>query len=56
MSEQVDEGNVGIDDEAIRRRAHEISESEEAGSPEENWRRAEEELRGRQHAGESRKP
>ena len=33
------------DEDAIRRRAHEISESEDAGTPEENWQRAEQELR-----------
>jgi len=31
------------DEEAIRRRAHEISESDERGSDEENWLRAERE-------------
>jgi len=31
--------------EAIRRRAHEISLGPDAGTPEENWLRAEEELR-----------
>jgi hypothetical protein len=30
----------------IERRAHEISQSEHAGTPEENWLRAERELRG----------
>ena len=34
------------DEEAIRRRAYEISQREDAGSDEENWRRAEAELRG----------
>ena len=41
---------VEIDEEACRQRAHEISESEYAGSPEENWLRAEAELRGTQPA------
>jgi hypothetical protein len=31
----------------IAQRAHEISQGEDAGSDDENWRRAEEELRGR---------
>jgi hypothetical protein len=31
----------------IARRAYEISESDEAGSEEDNWRRAEAELRGK---------
>jgi hypothetical protein len=37
---------VEFDEEACRNRAYEISQSEEAGSPEENWLRAEQELRG----------
>jgi hypothetical protein len=32
-------------EQAIRRRAYEISQSEDAGTPEENWERAERELR-----------
>ena len=39
-----------LDEEACRQRAYEISESEYAGSPEENWLRAEAELRGTQPA------
>ena len=35
-----------LDEEACRQRAYEISESEYAGTPEENWLRAEAELRG----------
>jgi hypothetical protein len=35
-----------LDEEACRQRAYEISESEHAGTPEENWLRAEAELRG----------
>jgi hypothetical protein len=31
-------------EDAIRQRAHEISQSDEAGTPEENWLRAEREL------------
>ena len=34
-----------IDEEAIRRRAFELSQEEGAGSAEENWNRAERELR-----------
>jgi len=34
-----------IDEEACRQRAYEISESEHAGTPEENWLRAEAEQR-----------
>jgi hypothetical protein len=36
------------DQEQIARRAYEISQSEESGSDEDNWRRAEEELRSGQ--------
>jgi hypothetical protein len=35
-----------ISHEMISRRAHEISQSDESGSDEENWLRAERELRG----------
>lgn len=34
-------------DEAVRRRAYELSQGEDGGTSEENWLRAEEELRGR---------
>ena len=37
--------------EEIRRRAWEISQRPDSGSPEENWRRAEEELGQEQEAG-----
>ena len=37
---------IEFDEEACRQRAYEISQSEDAGSPEENWIRAEAELRG----------
>ena len=41
------DGSSGGDrEEAIRRRAYEISRSEEAGTPEENWQRAEREVAG----------
>ena len=33
------------DEEAIRQRAYEISQRADGGSPEENWKRAREELR-----------
>lgn len=35
-----------FDEEACRQRAYEISQSEDAGTPEENWIRAEQELQG----------
>lgn len=38
--------------EQIRRRAHEISEGPDAGTPEENWLRAERELSGAARAAE----
>jgi hypothetical protein len=34
-----------IDEEAIRRRAYELSQDDDAGSEQENWERAERELR-----------
>ena len=34
------------EDEAVRRRAYELSQAEDSGTAEENWLRAEEELRG----------
>jgi hypothetical protein len=43
-----DEGALdggAISREEIERRAYELSQSDEAGSPEENWARAEQELR-----------
>jgi hypothetical protein len=33
------------DEQAVRERAYEISESDNAGTPEDNWLRAEQELR-----------
>jgi hypothetical protein len=45
ISQQVGEAD-GLDDEAIRERAYEISQRPDAGTPEENWERAIEELRG----------
>jgi hypothetical protein len=41
-----------FDEEACRQRAYEISQSEHAGTPEENWIRAEQELRGAAPAAE----
>ena len=35
-----------VDEDAIRARAYEISQQEDAGTPEENWERAEREVRG----------
>jgi hypothetical protein len=37
-----------VDEAAVRERAWEISRRADAGSPEENWRRAQEELRREQ--------
>jgi hypothetical protein len=37
---------VEVDEEACRQRAYEISQSEHAGTSDENWLRAEAELRG----------
>jgi len=41
----VDERNGDVAREDVARRAYEISQSAEAGTPEENWHRAERELR-----------
>jgi hypothetical protein len=50
MSEQSEEPKQAegglLDEDAVARRACEISQSDEAGTPEENWARAERELRG----------
>ena len=46
----------GVDEQAIRRRAYEISQSEDAGTPEENWARAERELAGGSASQPSREP
>ena len=40
------EPRAEVDEEQIRHRAYEISQEEDAGSAEENWQRAERELRG----------
>jgi hypothetical protein len=48
-----DEGSEpygGPSHDEIARRAYEISQSDEAGTPDEDWRRAERELRRRDHA------
>jgi hypothetical protein len=43
--ETTTEGHEGaIDEEAVRERAYELSQSEDAGTPDENWYRAESEL------------
>jgi hypothetical protein len=40
-----DEGDdAQVDEDVLRQRAYEISQSEDGGSPEENWLRAENEL------------
>ena len=41
-------------EEEVRRRAHQISQGPDAGSPEENWRRAVDELRHERAATEAR--
>jgi Protein of unknown function (DUF2934) len=46
---------AATDQEAIRRRAYEISQEDGSGNPEEDWRRAEEELRSAT-AGAAKKP
>lgn len=38
-------GATVVNEDLIRRRAYEISQSAEGGTPEENWERAERELR-----------
>lgn len=40
--------STGLDDEEVRRRAWEISQGPNSGTPEENWQRAQEELRREQ--------
>jgi hypothetical protein len=40
----IPETDPGDREERIRRRAYEISQQEDAGTPEENWQRAEREL------------
>jgi|tagenome__1003787_1003787.scaffolds.fasta_scaffold8202020_1 hypothetical protein len=52
MSEQERE----VTNEAIARRAHEIAESGEGGSDDDNWHRAERELRGTDAGGEGQGP
>jgi hypothetical protein len=44
------------DEEAIRRRAYEISQRADGGSPEENWKRAKEELREEAWTAEQAEP
>jgi hypothetical protein len=46
MSELSPDFATDIDEEAIRMRAWEISQSPDAGSADENWARAQAELRG----------
>ena len=40
-----EKSGTALDRDEVARRAYEISQSVEAGTPEENWHRAEEELR-----------
>jgi len=57
MSEHLPEEDVlegetlDPDEQAVRERAWDISQRPDAGTPEENWRRAEEELREERRAG-----
>jgi hypothetical protein len=53
MDEHDSTGQGEISDERIRERAYEISMREEGGTPEENWRRAEAELRDAGSSGSS---
>jgi hypothetical protein len=46
-----DRSQRALDEQAIRSRAYEISQSERAGTPEENWYRAEQELRADDDVG-----
>ena len=57
MDEQAGtDGNGAISDERIRERAYEISLGTSGGTPEENWRRAEAELRGEPSARSAEDP
>ena len=46
-----DRSQRALDEHAIRSRAYEISQSQGAGTPEENWHRAEQELRAADDKG-----
>jgi hypothetical protein len=60
MSEQLPEEDVlegetlDLDEQAVRDRAWEISRRPDGGTPEENWRRAQEQLRQEQDASSLR--
>ena len=41
---------AGVDEDAVRARAYEISQGPDAGTPEENWHRAMAELRSKEDA------
>jgi len=45
-----------VDEEAVRRRAYELSQENGGGTAEDNWRRAEEELRNATAATPAKKP
>jgi hypothetical protein len=47
---------AAMDEEAIRRRAYELSQEDGGSSPDDNWRRAEEELRNASTKTAGRKP
>ena len=42
---------IELDEQAVRDRAWEISQRPDAGTPEENWRRAQQELRQERQSG-----
>jgi hypothetical protein len=46
VADTIDSGGSGVIAEMIRQRAFEISQSDRAGTPEENWALAEAEVRG----------
>jgi Protein of unknown function (DUF2934) len=46
MSGELDTNGSGVIADMIRQRAYEISQGPDGGTPEENWARAERELRG----------
>jgi Protein of unknown function (DUF2934) len=46
MTGEFDTNGSGVIADMIRQRAYEISQSPEAGTPDENWAKAEKELRG----------
>jgi hypothetical protein len=53
VNEPVEQTGEEVTAEMIQQRAYEISQREDAGTPEENWERAERELRGEQSPSEA---